>query len=80
MGESTTEPRPTRDGPKRHDKPIDGRPLFEAWCAAADEWKNLRSEPAERRCRAARNAYYGVVLGHVPPPPPAAGEDEETSA
>lgn len=41
--------------------------LFEAWREAATSWQQLRSDPAEARCRAARSAYYLAIRGEVPP-------------
>jgi hypothetical protein len=35
--------------------------LFWAWCEAAEEWRRLRSDAAEARCRAARRAYYEAL-------------------
>ena len=43
--------------------------LMEAWCEAAEEWKRLRSDPTERKCRVARAAWYQAVYGKVPPLP-----------
>lgn len=42
-------------------------PLLVAWIDAARDWRRLRSDPAERRVRLARAAYYQSVLGYVPP-------------
>lgn len=41
--------------------------LFQAWRDAAAEWRRLRSDCAEARCRAALDAYYRMVWGYVPP-------------
>ena len=39
---------------------------FAAWCEAAEQWRRLRSDAAEARCRVARATYYSAVWGYVP--------------
>ena len=51
--------------------------LFQAWRDAAAEWRRLKSDPAETKCRAARRDYYLSAWGEVPALPALATPETE---